>query len=92
VINCRFVKPLDEELILEWAENTGHLLTIEENVLPGGFGSSVLELLSRAGWRGQVFCSGIHDCFVPHGKQELLRRKCGLDAQGIADVILSKGW
>ena len=92
VINCRYVKPLDEDLILEWAERTGHLLTIEENVLPGGFGSSVLELLSRAGWRGQVFCLGIQDCFVPHGSQELLRRKSGLDAQGIADVVRSKGW
>ncbi len=92
VINCRYVKPLDEDLIMEWAERTGHLLTIEENVLSGGFGSSVLELLSRLGWRGQVFCMGIHDCFVPQGNQELLRRKFGLDAKGIADLVISKGW
>ena len=92
VINCRCVKPLDKDLIMEWAERTGHLLTIEENVLSGGFGSSVLELLSQRGWRGQVFCMGIQDCFVPHGNQELLRRKSGLDAKGIADLVRLKGW
>jgi 1-deoxy-D-xylulose-5-phosphate synthase len=92
VINCRYVKPLDEGLIMEWAERTGRLLTIEENVLSGGFGSGVLELLSRRGWRGQVFCMGIKDCFVPHGNQELLRRKFGLDARGIVEFVQSKEW
>jgi 1-deoxy-D-xylulose-5-phosphate synthase len=92
VINCRYVKPLDEDLIMEWAERTGHLLTIEENVVAGGFGSSVLELLSRLSWRGQAFCMGIPNCFVPHGDRELLYRKYGFDAGGIADLVQSKGW
>jgi 1-deoxy-D-xylulose-5-phosphate synthase len=92
VINCRFVKPLDEDLILEWAERTGHVLTIEENVLAGGFGSSVLELLSRRNFSGQAFCLGIPDCFVPHGDRELLCRKSGFDAASIADLVQSRGW
>ncbi|MGD0621633.1 MAG: 1-deoxy-D-xylulose-5-phosphate synthase [Thermacetogeniaceae bacterium] len=92
VINCRYVKPLDEDLIMEWAERTGHLLTIEENVVAGGFGSSVLELLSRLSWRGQAFCMGIPNCFVPHGDRELLYRKYGFDAGGIADLVQSRGW
>jgi 1-deoxy-D-xylulose-5-phosphate synthase len=92
VINCRFVKPLDERLIMEWADRTGHILTIEENVLAGGFGSGVLELLSRQGWGGQTACMGIPDSFVPHGDRELLCRDYGLDARGIVDFIQSRGW
>ncbi len=92
VINCRYVKPLDEDLIMEWAERTGHVLTIEENVVAGGFGSGVLELLSRLGWRGQAFCAGIPNCFVPHGERELLCRKSGLDAISVADLVQSRGW
>lgn len=92
VINCRYVNPLDEGLIMEWAERTGRLLTIEENVLAGGFGSCVLELLSRHGWRGECACMGIPDCYVRHGDRLLLCRDYGLDPAGIADHVLSKGW
>ncbi len=92
VINCRFVQPLDEDLIMEWAGRTGHLVTIEENVLAGGFGSAVLELLSRRGFRGEAFCLGIPDCFVPHGARELLYKSYGLDAKGIVDHVQSRGW
>ena len=92
VVNCRFVKPLDEPLIMTWAERTGRLLTIEDNTIAGGFGSSVLELLSRRGWRGECYCLGVSDCFVPHGKRELLCSAYGLDAGGITDFIQSKGW
>lgn len=87
VINCRFVKPLDEVLILEWAERTGQVLTVEENVLAGGFGSSVLELLSGAGFKGECACMGIPDCFVPHGERSLLCGLYGLDAGGIVSYI-----
>jgi len=92
VVNCRFVKPLDEPLIMACAEQTGRLLTIEDNLLTGGFGSNILELLSQRGWRGECCCLGISDCFVPHGKRELLCRAYGLDASGICDFIQSKGW
>lgn len=52
VINCRFVKPLDQELILECSNRTKRVITIEENIIAGGFGSAVLELLSDHGYKG----------------------------------------
>lgn len=92
VINCRYVKPLDESLIMTWAERTGRILTIEENVLAGGFGGSVLELLAEHGWNGECYRIGLPDRFVPHGKRSLLCRDYGLDAAGVIDFIQSKGW
>jgi len=87
VVNARFVKPLDEGLILEMASSTGHLLTVEENVLAGGFGSAVLELLERHGVSGvRVRRLGIPDRFVEHGAQELLRRIYGLHPEAIREA------
>ncbi|HAA90458.1 MAG: 1-deoxy-D-xylulose-5-phosphate synthase [Thermoanaerobacterales bacterium 50_218] len=92
VVNCRFIKPLDEELILELAQQTGRVLTIEENVLAGGFGSAVLEFLGDRGYRGEVARVGIPNCFVEHGSPQLLRQQCGLDVQGILNFLQKKGW
>jgi 1-deoxy-D-xylulose-5-phosphate synthase len=92
VINCRFIKPLDEQLLVEWSERTKSVVTIEENVLAGGFGSAVLEMLADRGYRGKVARMGIDDCFLEHGAADLLRRKAGLDAAGIVDFIKKKGW
>jgi 1-deoxy-D-xylulose-5-phosphate synthase len=92
VINCRFVKPLDKELILEWSDRTKRVITIEENVISGGFGSAVLELLSEHGYKGDVTRMGVPDCFLTHGKSDILRRDIGLDAEGIIDLIKRKGW
>jgi len=84
VINARFVKPLDRELIVRQVERAGYLLTVEEHVLAGGFGSAVLELLAAEGVRpAAVRCLGIPDCFVGHGGPEQLRAELGLDARGI---------
>lgn len=85
VINARFVKPLDKELIREWALRTGRVVTVEENVLQGGFGSAVLELLSEEGL-GHIplMRIGLPDRFIEHGSQAVLRKKYGLDAPGIA--------
>lgn len=92
VINCRFVKPLDEDLILTWAQRTGRVLTLEENVRAGGFGSSVLEFLADHGFKGEVARIGIPDCFVEHGAPELLKEHYGLDVAGIVSFIQDKGW
>jgi 1-deoxy-D-xylulose-5-phosphate synthase len=92
VVNCRFIKPLDEELILNVAQQTGRVLTLEENVLAGGFGSAVLELLGDHGYRGEVARVGIPNCFVEHGSLPILRQQCGLDVQGILDFLQKKGW
>ena len=84
VINSRFLKPLDGDLICDWAKRTGGILTVEENVLQGGFGSAVLELLQeRSLFSIQVKCLGIPDLFVEHGPQTLLRAKYGIDENGI---------
>jgi len=84
VINSRFLKPLDVDLICHWAQRTGKVLTVEENVLQGGFGSAVLELLQEKGlFSVQVKRLGIPDLFVEHGSQFLLRAKYGIDEDGI---------
>jgi 1-deoxy-D-xylulose-5-phosphate synthase len=87
VMNARFVKPLDSEMILQVARRTGALLTVEENALAGGFGSAVLELLEMEGITGiKIKRIGIPDHFIEHGSQAQLRKDLGLDADGIADA------
>jgi len=84
VVNARFVKPLDEELICSLAQETKRLLTVEENALQGGFGSAVLELLEEKGL-SHILCKrlGIPDVFMEHGAPDVLRHKYGIDAAGI---------
>ncbi|MCK9375025.1 MAG: 1-deoxy-D-xylulose-5-phosphate synthase [Syntrophobacterales bacterium] len=90
VVNARFVKPLDEQLILTLAAKHGRVLTVEENVVAGGFGSAVLELLADQGLFGvTVKRLGIGDCFVEHGAQDILRKKYELDAAGILKNALT---
>ncbi len=84
VINARFLKPLDANLLCEWAKKTGKVLTVEENVLQGGFGSAVLELFQERGlFPIQVKRLGVPDIFLEHGSQALLRGKYGIDETGI---------
>ena len=87
VLNARFVKPLDADLICKAAAGTGKLLTVEENVLHGGFGSAVLELFAARGITGvKVKCLGIQDEFVEQGTQAELRRAHGIDEEAIIDA------
>jgi 1-deoxy-D-xylulose-5-phosphate synthase len=84
VVNARFIKPLDAELLCSLASDIRRVITIEENALMGGFGSAVLELFAEKGLNGiQVKCLGIPDTFVEHGSQDYLRKKYGIDAEGI---------
>lgn len=84
VVDARFLKPLDEGLILEVARRCGRVMTVEENVAAGGFGSAVLELLAAHGMAGvPVELLAVPDEFVEHGNPTALRAKYGLDAQGI---------
>lgn len=86
VANARFVKPLDRELVLDLAGRTGSILTVEENVLAGGFGSAVLEFLTEEMVTGvRIACLGIPDTFVEHGAPGILRAQYRLDAAGIAE-------
>jgi len=89
VINARFVKPLDIDLIGAYAARIPYLLTVEENTLQGGFGSAVLEALIDAGISGfKMKRLGIDDVFVEHGPQKLLRRLYGVDADAIVAAAL----
>ena len=89
VINARFVKPLDIDLIGSYAARTPYIITVEENTLPGGFGSAVMEALSDANISGfKIKRLGIEDVFVDHGPQKLLRRLYGVDAEAIVDAAL----
>ena len=87
LINARFVKPLDKDLILQWATFTGRVVTLEENTILGGFGAAVLELLAKEGVMVPVLNLGIPDDFVTHGSIKELRRELGLDGPSLADRI-----
>ncbi len=88
VINARFVKPLDGELLCGTAEKLRRVITVEENTLMGGFGSAVLELFAEAGISGvAVRRLGIPDEFAQHATQKELRRLYGIDAEGIAAAV-----
>jgi 1-deoxy-D-xylulose-5-phosphate synthase len=88
VANMRYVKPLDRQLVLDLATKTGRLVTVEENVLQGGFGAAVLELLEEEGLSHlPVLRLGYPDCFIEQGEQPELRASHGLDATGIARSI-----
>jgi 1-deoxy-D-xylulose-5-phosphate synthase len=90
VINARFIKPLDRELILRVSAQVPKIITIEENALQGGFGSSVLECLNDAEGNGvKVKRLGIPDRFVEQGGQDRLRAKYGIDEEGIFLAALS---
>ncbi|MDT8380040.1 MAG: 1-deoxy-D-xylulose-5-phosphate synthase [Desulfotignum sp.] len=87
VINARFVKPLDQALLLGKAAEFKRIITVEEHVLAGGFGSAVLELFMDHGLTDlRVKRVGIEDCFVEHGPQDILRKEYRIDANAVADA------
>jgi len=84
VVNARFIKPIDKETILKFAAKGCRIMTVEENVLAGGFGSAVLEVIEDAGVEGaRVRRVGVPDEYVLQGTQAQIRRRLGLDAEGI---------
>ncbi|OPZ71399.1 MAG: 1-deoxy-D-xylulose-5-phosphate synthase [Firmicutes bacterium ADurb.Bin456] len=91
VINARFVKPLDEKCIIDHALKTGRIYTLEEHVLPCGFGSAVQELLLSRGLGDITIQSfGFPDSFVEHGSPALLMARYGLTAEQVARSISGK--
>ncbi|MCL1909218.1 MAG: 1-deoxy-D-xylulose-5-phosphate synthase [Holophagaceae bacterium] len=87
VINARFAKPIDKELISNWAKKTGRAVTIEEGCLPGGFGSAVAECLMDSGNKIPLLRCGILDHIVQHGPTELLLQNEGLGSDEIAERV-----
>ncbi len=89
VINPRFIVPLDAELICEYAARTGQVITVEDNVRRGGFGSAVLEELARQGLADvKVKVLGLPERFLEHGSQEILRKVGKIDETAISQAAM----
>ena len=89
VVNARFVKPLDENMFRELLTKVPRLLTVEDHVISGGFGSALVEFLADDGITGvEVKRLGVPDRFIPHGTQDELKKICGFDKDGIAQAAL----
>lgn len=85
VVNARFAKPVDSGMIIRYAGSTGRIITIEENVIHGGFGSRVLEIVNGSGLNGvRVKTMGLPDIFSEHGDRNVLLAKYGLTADEVA--------
>lgn len=89
VVNARFAKPLDANLLRDQATKTKALVTLEENVLSGGFGQGVMAFLNDQAIDLPILTLGLPDTFVEHGKTPSLKAKLALDPQGIAASILT---
>jgi 1-deoxy-D-xylulose-5-phosphate synthase len=89
VVNARFVKPLDKNLLRQLLARIPNIITVEDHAVAGGFGSAVLEFLADEGMSGlRVKRLGVPDRFVPHGTQDQLRKLCGFDKDAIAHATL----
>lgn len=91
VVNCRFIKPLDEEYLASRLPTFGRVVTIEEGVLQGGFGSAVLEWKEAAGVATPVHRIGLPDEYTPHGPRPRLLQDLGLTAEAV-ERALTEGW
>lgn len=90
LVDMRFVKPLDEQLISQLSANTALFVSLEENAIMGGAGSAVLEFLQSRAINVPVLQLGLPDRYIEHGKQQQMRAECGLDAIGISNAIKQK--
>jgi len=88
VVNCRFIKPLDEPLLLSLLKEHEFVLTVEENSVLGGFGSATSEFIQKNGFEKiHLRMLGIPDEFIPHGKRDILLKNLGLDPDGIYQAV-----
>ncbi len=89
VVNARYAKPLDRDLLLQAVKMSKRVLTLEEHLITGGFGSAVLETLKAAGADASAVCvHGIPDQFIEHAPQAVQRASFGLDAKGVIAAVL----
>ena len=87
IINARFVKPLDEKLIIKYAQKIKKIITLEEGTAKGGFGSAVLELLNKNKIDAELKIIGIPDEFIEHGKPDIQKKLAGIDKESIKLAI-----
>ena len=85
--DMRFIKPLDHELLKEIFGKFKYIITVEDGVIQGGFGSAVLEFMGELGISVKIKILGIPDRFIEHGSQDDLYRECGIDAEGIVKAV-----
>ena len=90
LIDMKFVKPIDEKMIKNCANNHNLIVTIEDNSILGGAGSAVLEIISKNDLQCKTLCLGIPDNFVEHGTQEEIYKLCGLDKNSIVKKIVKQ--
>jgi 1-deoxy-D-xylulose-5-phosphate synthase len=90
LIDMKFVKPIDEKMIKNCANNHDLIVTIEDNSILGGAGSAVLEIISKNDLQCKTLCLGIPDNFVEHGTQEEIYKLCGLDKNSIVKKIVKQ--
>ena len=90
LIDMRFIKPIDETIIVKSAQTHILLVTVEDNTIKGGAGSAVLEVLSKSNIACKTLCLGIPDKFLEHGTQEEIYKICGLDKNGIMNRIVNQ--
>lgn len=90
LINARFLKPVDEEIICQAGQNHHRLVTIEDNSLNGGYGSAVLEVLAAHNIAAEVVRVGIPDEFIEHGRVDILFDYLDMDAESIAEIIINR--
>lgn len=88
IINATFIKPLDSEMLVDLVEKGFNIVTVEDNIVNGGFGSYVLTELNKLGFKGKFKALGFKDEFVPHGDVTNLYKDAGLDPNGIKDCIV----
>ncbi|KXK03685.1 MAG: 1-deoxy-D-xylulose-5-phosphate synthase [Chlorobi bacterium OLB4] len=87
VVNMRFVKPLDSEMLMDIFNRFDKIMTIEDNTIIGGFGSAVSEFATMHNYKNDIFIHGIPDRFIEHGKPEELHSDLKLDVKGISEII-----
>lgn len=90
LVNARFLKPIDEDTIMDLCDDHKLIVTIEENVLSGGYGEHVVECISRNRRQNRVLTFGIHDTYIEHGNVDVLRKEAGIDPDSIYKNIIDE--
>ena len=85
-----FVKPLDETLLHRICQKYKSIITVEDGIIKGGFGSAVLEFATENDYHLKIKCLGVPDKFIEHGSVDELQEMCGINVENIREVILSQ--
>ncbi|SHJ65285.1 1-deoxy-D-xylulose-5-phosphate synthase [Tepidibacter formicigenes] len=90
VINGRFLKPMDEDILKDLSQKYKYIFTVEDNVLTGGFGEKITSVLSSFGFKGKIVNIALPDIFIEHGSVDILYNKYGLSSEKIANRVLNE--